>query len=250
MTSAIGQAPNQPQNLGQGNPVLGVGQVPLTIVEQGVLLRAGDGKPSAGEVNAPQIITRPDGIKTDAFGVKVTGSEPTYDPERWNWGRQDPIQEFNNCYAYAVDDLKGDRTSMPQPGERAGNSYDFYAGGRIDTARLQRAIEADGRGGKITFLGDTPESTLGAGKGTYVVALVVDAQDGIQDYHWYRHDADGSWSGKSGTAPVTNLDASGNRILDPRAANRNYGSDTTGALNYTEFVGYYAVQVGTEVGKR
>lgn len=250
MTGAIGQVSNQPLTTGVDNPLSTQAQAPLSIVEQGMLLRAQDGKTSSGEVNGPQIITRPDGIKTDAFGVKMTGNEPVYEPERWNWGRGDTIQEYNNCYAYAVDDLNGDRTSMPQPGERGGNSYDFNAGDLINTARLKLAIEADGRDGKITFLGDTPESTLAAAKGTYVVALVVDTQDGKQDYHWYRHDADGSWSGKSGADPATNLDAGGNRVLDPRTANRNFGSDRFGTLHYTEFVGYYAVKVGTEVGKR
>lgn len=250
MIGAIGQVSNQPLTTGVDNPLSTQAQAPLSIVEQGMLLRAQDGKTSSGEVNGPQIITRPDGIKTDAFGVKMTGNEPAYDPERWNWGPRDSIQQYNNCYAYAVDDLKSDRTSKPQPGERAGNSYGFNAGNRIDTARLQKAIEADGRGGKITFLGSTPESTLAAPKGTYIVALVVDRSDKVQDYHWYRHDSDGSWSGKGGGGPATNLDASGKLILDPRTANRDYGPMKEGYLHYAEFVGYYAVKVGTEVGSR
>lgn len=51
--------------------------------------------------------------------------------------------------------------------------------------------------------------------GTYEIALVVDP--GV-DYHWYRQNPDGTWSGKSGHPEATNLDASGNTIDDPRTA--------------------------------
>lgn len=197
----------------------------------------------------PVIITRPDGVRTDGSGVLMTGNEPPYEPDRWNFGRDHPIQKYNNCYAYAVNDLQHDRSSKPQPGERAGLTQEYFMpGGQMDIQLLQRAIAADGRGGNITFLGNTPQSTLQASEDTYIVALVVDHTDGIQDYHWYRHNADGSWSGKGGDGPATNLDANGALMLDPRTADRNYGTDKRGTLNYTEFVGYYAVRNGAPVG--
>lgn len=250
MTSAVGNAPNPSVPSGS----IGMHSLPSSprsIVEEGRLLRVGSGAASTGEITGPEIVTRPDGIRTDAFGVKITGNEPRYEPERWNLGIGDPVQRNNNCYAYAVNDLQVDRPGKPQPGQRAGRPMDYFnREGEIDTRRLQRAIDADGRGGNISFLGNTPESTLAAPADTYIVALVVDRNDGVQDYHWYRHNPDGSWSGKSGSMPATNLDASGELVLDPRTADRNYGSGSRGTLNYTEFVGYYAVRVGAEVGPR
>lgn len=221
----------------------------MTAVQAGEQARLGNGSIPV-DTPQPTIITRSDGVRTDGAGVRITGHEPPYEPERWNLGAANPVQRFNNCYAYAVNDLQTDRADKPQPGQRAGVELDYFSGGSIDTRRLQSAIAADGRGGNITFLGDTPQSTLRAPEGTYIVALVVDNRDGMQDYHWYRHNPDGSWSGKGGAGRATSLDAGGNLILDPRTANRDYGNQGSGRLNYTEFVGYYAVRSGAQVGPR
>ena len=63
-----------------------------------------------------------------------------------------------------------------------------------------------------------------------------------QDYHWYRLNADGTWSHKPGSEPVTNRDASDKIIIDSKKADRDtshcYGK---GAPNYTEFIGYFEV---------
>ena len=57
-----------------------------------------------------------------------------------------------------------------------------------------------------------------------------------KDYHWYIQNSDGSWSHKRGSTQVTNVDASGKRIYNPKYCNRNYGS-----LNYSTFCGYFMV---------
>ncbi len=72
--------------------------------------------------------------------------------------------------------------------------------------------------------------------GYYAVALVV--APGV-DYHWYRLDDNCQWSHKPGSTEARNVDASGNPITDPQAANRDYGS-----LNYSDFCGYFYVPVG------
>ncbi len=69
---------------------------------------------------------------------------------------------------------------------------------------------------------------------TYKVALVID--EGV-DFHWYRQNADGTWSHKMASTAVINYDASGNAIYDPEVANRNYGI----TKNYDVFVGFFAV---------
>jgi hypothetical protein len=241
----------EPVILAQSTPVES-GNPSVQLVQQSV---------TPSSTTDPVILTRPDGKRTDGFGVLMTGNEPAYDPSRWNTGSGTETQDFNNCYAYALNDLLPNRSSKPQPGERSGGSMsDYLTGSGIDIGRLQSSIATDARvqGGNISFLGNTPESTINAPEGSYIVALVVDNRDGVQDYHWYRHNPDGSWSGKSGGGPATNLDASGNIVLDPRTANRDYGPVYgrnqsgnvvyAGDLNYTQFVGYYAVQSGAQVG--
>jgi hypothetical protein len=58
------------------------------------------------------------------------------------------------------------------------------------------------------------------------------------DYHWYRLDNNCFWSHKPGSTDARNVDASGNPITNPEAANRDYGT-----LNYTDFCGYFYVPV-------
>lgn len=72
---------------------------------------------------------------------------------------------------------------------------------------------------------------------TSKIALVVDADE---DYHFFRQDSNGQWSHKPGGTPVTNLDADGRPIYDPKLASRNY--DKTGStLNYNIFCSYLCV---------
>ena len=72
--------------------------------------------------------------------------------------------------------------------------------------------------------------------GEYKVALVIAPN---KDYHWYVLNTNGYWSHKRGHSKVTNVDASGKRITNPRTCNRNYGS-----LNYSVFCGFYIVKRG------
>ena len=75
-------------------------------------------------------------------------------------------------------------------------------------------------------------------KRTSKIALVVDED---QDYHFYRQDSNGMWSGKSGSRPVSNLDAHQNPLYDIRLAFHNFGEDKNGRLNYDRFCGYFCV---------
>jgi hypothetical protein len=90
----------------------------------------------------------------------------------------------------------------------------------------------------LVYLGPNPTDTIGCPPNDCVVALVV--APGV-DYHWYRHNPDGTWSGKAGATPANNVDASGIVIYDPRTANRNYGY-----LNY--FLGRVLCRSATDEG--
>lgn len=92
------------------------------------------------------------------------------------------------------------------------------------------------------LLGDNPTMKLSSFTGkcparTSKIALVVDADE---DYHFFRQDSNGMWSHKPGGTPVTNVDADGRLIYDPKLANRNY--DKKGSkLNYDIFCSYMCV---------
>jgi hypothetical protein len=239
--------------------LLGASAIPLRLL-QGAIQGAVEARPE------PSVRRLDDGSLVDQSGVRIDGSEAPFEPELWNH----PLYVlFNNCYAYAVNHLLDSRQAKPQPGDRAGRANDWLtttidpdnprvADTDINTGRLRRAIGADQQ---AVFLGMNPENTLRAPRGATIVALVIDDQDGIEDYHWYRHHKDGTWSHKPGAGLATNLDASNNLILDPRTADRNYGPRTfqlegpqgtrveiSGVLNYNRWGGYYAVMPGAAVG--
>lgn len=151
-------------------------------------------------------------------------SLPNYEPDRWNTDR---IQSSTNCYAYAANDPDGHPYGeKPQPGVRCGCPIDWED--PLDCFVVTAASVCDGL--------EPAPSPPTPKKGFYPVALVV-APD--QDYHWYRMDSNGRWSHKPGHTEATDLDASGNVILNPETANRDYGR-----INYSNFCGYFYVPEG------
>ena len=53
------------------------------------------------------------------------------------------------------------------------------------------------------------------------------------DYHWYRQNQDGYWSHKFASDPVSDVDFSGNKILDPFLCDHS---------SYDTFMCYYAIK--------
>ena len=134
---------------------------------------------------------------------------PVYEPERWNDDVLDKLE--NNCYNYALDDLKD---SFTQPGDIAGEPIQYTWDINMDEI-LQASLN-DGSVRKPGFW-----DKFGFGQyGYYRVYLVIDT--GF-DYHWYRQDKGGGWSHKPGATSVINTDASGMLIYNPAKANHNYG---------------------------
>ncbi len=72
---------------------------------------------------------------------------------------------------------------------------------------------------------------------TSKIALAVDPEE---DYHFWRQDSNGRWSGKPGSLEVTDKDASGRWIHDPSLSDRDF-TDDNGELNYTEFCSFFCV---------
>lgn len=99
----------------------------------------------------------------------------------------DSACRHNNCYNWAVDCLTHD---FKQPGSRAGvecSERQYY-----NLRRFEHAAKSD----ELVF--DIPESDI-IPKGYHKVCLAVCPNYG---YHWYRQEADGSWSHKTGWMQV------------------------------------------------
>ena len=207
----------------------------LALIWTGTLLVACKGvptKPLCTEMPAPIACT----------AMPTTGAEPPYEPERWNDGGT--IQYSNNCYSYAANDPYGHEYGCkPQPGVAAGRPW---SAGAVTLGEILERITCDNITGAAIADGFMPfNCDAPCPQGWYKVALVVDPYEGsndLADYHWYRQDQGGCWSGKPGHKLVTNLDSEGAVISDPRTASRQYPEY---GLNYTEFCGCFcAPQAG------
>ena len=155
--------------------------------------------------------------------LPLSGYECTYNPEIWN---RAPVQGNTNCYSYAFNTQVDPRTGglgKMQPGYTRGY---YIPQGLIEEQSIRIGVQADSSA--LGFMFEQIEKYAVCSAGSYKVALVVEL--GV-DYHWYRQNADGTWSHKPGETPVTNLDMLGNLIYDPEVA----------ASNYSVFVGFFAV---------
>jgi hypothetical protein len=153
----------------------------------------------------------------------VLGLPP--DPEEANW--KGPR---NNCYNYATDTKSND---FKQPGgfpwENAGANLTAPAWCTKVTARAV----GDGLVTIAWTAGDPiPEPPTGFN----LVALggLAGVKGGGGDYHWWRRNADGTWSHKRGATPAkaTYTDGANNEvpITDPRAAAQRDGYDLCGFM--------------------
>jgi hypothetical protein len=176
--------------------------------------------------------------------------ELPYQPEKWNGNPN--IKESHNCYTYFLDkevnpikskckhlrdankdDKCGDL--KPQPGD----FYMLVNNGSLDNKDRNYSckIVSD------RILNDNPSIQKAkfyekCPTGSYKGAMVVDPGN---TFHFYRQNADGTWSHKPGVLDITNVDASGDRIYFPHTANRNYKESKSSGINYTDFCGYYCI---------
>lgn len=140
---------------------------------------------------------------------------PLYEPAWWNDGGQRQLN--NNCYNYACD-YRSD--TFAQPGKAAGAQYTALTCANVLPAAVKDALE------------DSPAANNKCPPEGHLVALVIAPNI---DFHWYRKGRNGYWSHKPGGTQVTNLDNSGNLIVDPRTANRGM---------YTAFCTFMVVKHG------
>ena len=167
-----------------------------------------------------------------AKDLPTSGSEPPYEPDKWN---KPGVQDKNNCYNYARNKIldkfgrpgRGTTSEPPAPGDPGYNCANFVAAAKADG---MSAVDCDKA---------CPE-------GSYKVALVLDP-DGSggklsPDYHWYRQDKGGKWSHKPGAGDVTDKDSSGKPITDPRTADRKRKTKDGWVAGYKDFCGCFCVK--------
>jgi len=169
--------------------------------------------------------------------VKLSGSEPPYEPETWNI---DPfIQKVHNCFAYSLNILSTNLAkkckdknvcNTHQPGEQS----KWLPMDEKTCPNLIARILGDDSYIPIEYEEKCPY-------GTSMIAFIIDTK---RDYHVLRLDNNGYFSHKGGQGPATDKDAKGHLIADVRLANFNYSNkykNDTDKLNYTHFCGYFCI---------
>lgn len=153
----------------------------------------------------------------------LNGSEPDYEPEKWN--NKINIRKTHNCYAYMFD-IIGNFKSKPQPGYNAG--YFHMSDSDIRSCdKVMERIRADNPSViPSSFKAKCPN---GYRKGYFAIDAGEDP-----DYHFYRLDKTGLWSHKPGSTKVRSENFNGKLIIRPDKARRESNSH-----RYDKSCGYY-----------
>jgi len=142
----------------------------------------------------------------------LSGSEPKYEPKRWN--NNENIKYNHNCYSYALNAIASKRSGKPQPGYYSG--YGQIQDNQYNCKHFLNRLKKDIPSMYLTNF-QTP-----CKKGFYKSFLVLDDKEYDPDYHFYRQNPNGTWSHKPGRQDVVDYDASNQKIYNPHTANRKY----------------------------
>lgn len=169
----------------------------------------------------------------------LTGAEPVYEPKRWNTNTK--FKNTHNCFAYAMNVFdkrqitrcRGKKcdVSFHQPGEASGYRKFSDKNPKTCPNLIARVIGDNPTIVMSDFTSKCPQNTS-------KIAIIIDESD---DYHFLRQDANKFWSHKPGARDVTNVDALGHRIWDPKLAYYNYTDKPKNELNYDVFCSYMCV---------
>jgi hypothetical protein len=198
---------------------------------------------------------------TGFLSQSLNGSEVDYNPPGWS---NPYIEGTHNCYSYFLNDrqdsikkkcdkickkkygsdcpkkIKECGDLKPQPGDHAllMKEGDLKNKEReYKCPKMEEKIKQDNPSiKKSSFLEKCP-------KKHYKGAMVV-ADD--HTFHFYRQNADASWSHKPGTQKVVNKDAGGRKIHIPHFANRDY-SHKPNKIKYNSFCNYYCIPTNKHI---
>lgn len=126
---------------------------------------------------------------------------------------------YNNCYAYAFNDINFNKISKPQPGFKDGleplkkNEYTC-------NNFIYRVLSDNPNS---LFLGSDPKNNdYDCGKNNHLVFLALDIHSNFKDYHFYKKEKNNYWTHKPGELDVMDVDASGKKIINPYFADKHY----------------------------
>jgi len=182
-----------------------------------------------------------DHLKSCSNNPILSNWEPEYDPMLWN--KYVAIKETHNCYSYAMNVFdkkqikkckgKNECTSpFHQPGKAAG--YPSFSDDKPKTCpNMIARIKGDNDTNYVTDFETQCKPTYSK------IALIIDESD---DYHFLRMDSNGYWSHKPGAMRVTNVDAYGHYIWNPKLANYDYESLGKNNLKYDIFCSFFCVK--------
>lgn len=165
-----------------------------------------------------------------------------YDPNYWN--QDEDCRESHNCYSYFLDDKHSKVCSMykyetdeekrrminAQPGHYCGMTKFVNYEDTTCNSLISRVL-CDNPKIKVV------DKNTDCGENYYKGVLFIDEG---RMYHFYRQDDSGEWSHKDGGGSVTNLDYSGNRIIDVETSDRRYASEE-GVRRYDKLCSYFCV---------
>jgi hypothetical protein len=185
------------------------------------------------------------------FKSKLSGSEPSYDPQKWN---PKFILNSHNCYTYFLNDhnthtiarcktaCKQDNSCgkkpkicsrfKPQPGKYYEQNSNIKLIKKFNCSNMINNIKKDN---KYIYTVDFEQRCK---RGFYKGAIVVEND---KTYHFYRQDKNTLFSHKPGILKVVNTDATGNPIYCPHLADRNYRKNKMKGINYETFCSYLCV---------
>lgn len=142
----------------------------------------------------------------------ITGSEPQWNPKRWN--NIEKIISHHNCYSYATDTLSLHRDGKAQPGYFSG--FEGVDEDKYQCANFLKRLKRDNPSFVLTTFGAK------CPRGFHKAFIAIDPKDGDVDYHFYRQDKNGKWSHKPGKTEATDKDAANKQIMNPLTADRKY----------------------------
>lgn len=139
----------------------------------------------------------------------LSGAELKYKPELWN--KNNSIKNSHNCYSYALGKIVKGLSSKAQPGYSS--AFNYIDNTNFTCSSFKKRLKKDSPG---SYTENFDKQCM---PGFYKVFLALDVGE---DYHWWRQDDNKFWSHKPGSTNVVNIDASGNKIIEPLKSNRNF----------------------------
>jgi hypothetical protein len=135
-----------------------------------------------------------------------SGTEPDWTPEKWYIN-----EKYNNCYSYALNDHDNKRQQKAIPG----TSANFYT-----CSKLMEGLKHDYPKMYVSSFEAACENGY-----RKIYAATSDPDDnGNNDFHFWRQDADGFWSHKPGSDHPSRVDGNYEMIQNPDLSNRMFAN--------------------------